>query len=118
MQTHRGQRLCRHLFVQRVAVGMQEANSHGSDPLIDEAGPEGRDLCRVDRGFDSAVGQRALRHLQPPVAGDQQGARLGPQGVDVAAHVPSDLQDIAKTAGCQQSAGGQLALQHRVGGDG
>jgi len=59
-------------LVGRVGIGVQEADGHRLDAERAERRRQGRQLVLRERHGDPAVGEDALRHLEPEVAGHER----------------------------------------------
>ena len=106
------------LLVNRVGVGVDEADGQSLDGLLKQPVKCPLDVGRVQRGEDVAAGADPLVHLQAQITRDQ-GRRLFPGQVVEPWHTdPSDLEDVAEPLGRDQPGPGPSELQDRVGGHG
>jgi hypothetical protein len=106
------------LLVRRVGVGVQQGDGDGLGVMPADRVQRRQDGGSLQRGFDAAIGADALHNAQTAVARDQRRLVMRLQAVDVAPGVAPDLEHVAEALGGDQHAARQLALQHRVGGDG
>ena len=117
---HRGQKLDAEVrqraLVDRVAVGVQEADRDGLDARVLEP-RDGRAGARlVQRREHAAVGLDALRDLEPQVARHQRRRLVDEEVVHVVAAFAPDLDRVAEARRREEPRPRALALDQRVGG--
>ena len=101
-------------FMGRVHVGIQEGYGYGGHPLFPERLHGIDDIFRNQRFQHLAVGQHPFPDFKPAPARHKR--RIGdPEHViPLFPRTLADLQDIAETAGGQQSHDGTLAFEQSI----
>ena len=105
-------------LVGRMRVGVEEADGHRLDAARAERRRQRRQLVLRERHGDPAVGEDALRHLEPEVAGhERRRPRRDVEPVELLAALPGDLEHVAEAPRRDEGRPGVPALDDRVRDD-
>ena len=97
-------------------VGVDEGDRDRRHAARAQGPPGLRDLRRIDRQQDRAVGARALVHLDPEIAVHHR-HEVAPEAPGAGPVTPAHLQHVAEAARGDQADAGTFPFQKRIGAD-
>jgi hypothetical protein len=101
----------------RINVGMQQADRDRLGLMGVDLLQKSRQRMFVERDLNRSVSTKTLVDAEASIAWDQGRRWFRLKPINVAADMAVDLEHVLETFGGQQQAFGELAFEHRIGGD-
>ena len=116
LEPARAERIADRPLVDRVPVGVEEADRDRLHPLLREAAREPADGPRVRRALDPAVRGEALVDFEAKGPRHEGRGKLDEEVVDVVAGLPAELEDVAEAGRRDEGGARPGPLDDRVRG--
>ena len=116
LEPARAERIADRPLVERVPVGVEEADRDRFHPLVHEAAREPADGLRVRCALDPAVRGEAFVDLEAKGPRHERRGKLDEEVVDVVAGLAAELEDVAEAGRRDESGARPGTLDDRVRG--
>src|SRR5690606_37179445 len=101
------------IFVIRIEVSVQQADSDGSDVRAPQFLDEIRKLGLRQRDFRLSPRRHAFNDAKAQLSFDERRGWLRPDGINLPAAMPADFEDILEASSCHKCAARKFPLEDR-----